>query len=96
MSKNILILGARGTIGAMVFRQLSGDGNLITSGTCFSSAQKNTSPLIRFSVEFPNDICPILEQVRPDIVISSLRGDFDKQLMTHEYAAKYLMANNGK
>ena len=96
MIKSILILGASGTVGATVFKQLSCDENLKTVGTYFSSMRENTSSLIRFSVEFPNDICSVLKQVRPDIVISSLRGDFDKQLITHEKVAKYLMANNGR
>ena len=96
MIKNILILGASGTVGTVVFKQLSYDENLKTVGTYFSTVQENTSSLIHFSVEFPNDICSILKQVRPDIVISSLRGDFDKQLITHENVAKYLMANGGR
>lgn len=96
MIKNILILGASGTVGSVVFKQLSCDENLKTFGTYLSAMQENTSSLTRFSVEFPNDICSILKQVRPDIVISSLRGDFDKQLITHENVAKYLMANNGR
>ena len=96
MIKNILILGASGTVGSVVFKQLSRDENLKIFGTYFSAMQENTSSLTRFSVEFPNDICSILKQVRPDIVISSLRGDFDKQLITHENVAKYLMANSGR
>ena len=96
MNKNILILGASGTVGTAVFKQLSCDENIKTIGTYFSTMQENTSSWIHFSVEFPNDICSILKQVRPDIVISSLRGDFDKQLITHENVAKYLMANSGR
>ena len=96
MVKNILILGASGTVGSVVFKQLSCDENLKTVGTYFSAMQESTSSMIHFSVELPNDICSILKQVQPDIVISSLRGDFDKQLITHENVAKYLMANSGR
>lgn len=96
MIKNILILGASGTVGTAVFKQLSRDENLKITGTYFSAMQENTSSMMRFSVEFPGDIRSILKQVQPDIVISSLRGDYEKQLMTHENAAKYLMANGGR
>lgn len=96
MVNTVLILGASGTVGAAVFRQLSCCGDMKVFGTYFSSAQENTPSMIRFSAEFPEDICSVLEQVRPDIVISSLRGDFEKQLITHEITAKYLMDNNGK
>ena len=96
MDKTVLILGASGTVGAAVFRQLSRRKDMKVFGTYFSSAQEDTPSMIRFSVESPDDICFVLEQVRPDIVVSSLRGDFEKQLAAHEITAKYLMENNGK
>lgn len=96
MVKNILVLGASGTVGAAVFKLFSRDKNFNTVGTYFSSAQGEASPFIQFSVEFPNDIFSILKQVRPDVVISSLRGDFDKQLTTHANIANYLMSNSGR
>lgn len=96
MVKSILVLGASGTVGTAVFKLLSRDKNLKTIGTYFSANQEDTPSLIRFSVAFPNDINSILKQVHPDVVISSLRGDFDKQLITHENRAKYLMTNNGR
>ena len=96
MIKNILLLGASGTVGTAVFKLFSCNKNFNTVGTYFSAVQGKTSSFIHFSVEFPNDICSILKQVRPDIVISSLRGDFDKQLITHENIAKYLTANGGR
>ena len=83
-------------MGAAVFKQLSRCKDMKVFGTYFSSVQENTTSMIRFSVEFPDDICSVLEQVNPDIVISSLRGDFEKQLITHENTAKYLTANNGR
>lgn len=75
MIKNILLLGASGTVGTAVFKLFSCDKNFNTVGTYFSAKQDNTSSLIRFSVELPNDIHSILKQVCPDVVISSLRGD---------------------
>ncbi|MCM1258505.1 MAG: sugar nucleotide-binding protein [Roseburia sp.] len=96
MTKRILILGASGTIGASLFRHLSCNKNFTVTGTYFSAAKANSPSMIRFSVESPGDICSILKQVQPDLVISALRGDFDKQLITHENTAKYLAANNRK
>lgn len=96
MSKRILILGASGTVGLTVFNRLSQEEDQKIFGTYFSAAPKNPETMIRFSVEAPEDIFSVLKQASPDIVISSLRGDFDKQLITHENIAKYLNANNGK
>lgn len=94
--KRILILGASGTVGSAVFRLLSRDKDFKIFGTYFTSAQEDTSAMIRFSVEFPEGIFTVLEQVRPDIVISSLRGEFEKQLAVHRYIAEYLTASGGK
>lgn len=94
--KHVLILGASGTVGSTVFRQLSNDENLKLTGTYYSTMPEDTASMIRFSIESPNEIWSVLEQVRPDIVISALRGDFEKQLAVHENIAEYLMVNNGK
>ncbi len=96
MVKNVLVLGASGTVGTAVFKLLSCEKSLNTKGTYFSSNQENSPSLMRFSVEFPDDINAIVKQVRPDIVVSSLRGDFEKQLITHENIAEYLITNNGR
>lgn len=96
MTKRILILGATGTVGSAVFGQLSCEKEQKIFGTYFSAAPKNPESMIRFSVEASEDIFFVLKQSCPDIVISSLRGDFDKQLITHENIARYLNANNGK
>lgn len=96
MTKTILILGAGGTVGAAVFRQLSRCEDMRVFGTYFSAKGEKEPSMIQFSVEFPDDLCALLKQVQPDVVVSSLRGDFEKQLKTHEIAAKYLADNNGK
>ena len=96
MTKTILILGASGSVGTAVFEWISRCEDMKVFGTYFSANVENDTSMIRFSVESPDDICSVLRQVRPDIVVSSLRGDFEKQLKAHEIAAKYLMNNNGK
>lgn len=96
MTKTILILGASGTVGTTVFKQLSLCEDMKVFGTYFSAMRENDPFMIRFSVESPDDIRSVLRQVRPNVVISSLRGDFEKQLKAHEIAAKYLRNNNGK
>lgn len=96
MQKRILILGATGTVGASIHRQLSSCKDLEIWGTYCSHGQSNASSMIRFSVENPDKIRPVLQKVRPDLVISSLRGDFDRQLTVHKIIADYLSANHGK
>lgn len=75
MKKRILILGATGTVGTAIYRQLSQEKDWEIWGTYCSSKQKDSS-MLRFSVEMPDKIHSLLGQVRPDLVISSLRGKF--------------------
>lgn len=52
--------------------------------------------MVRFSLEQPASICSLLETVRPALVVSALRGDFEKQLAAHALAADYLRERGGK
>lgn len=96
MNKRILILGASGTVGAAIFKGLSRCEDWTVLGTYCSAEPEDTSSMLPFSLEFPQDIRSVLEEVHPDIVVSSLGGPFEKQLIAHEIAADYLMANNGR
>jgi len=96
MAEHTLILGASGTAGAAVFRQLSRCGDWKITGTYCSAKPADASSMLRFSLEPPDGICRVLEAVRPDLVVSALRGDFEKQLAAHAQIAAYLRANRGK
>lgn len=96
MARQILLLGASGTVGSAVFKVLSQDRGLKVSGTCFSRANAASPALLRFSLQEPGGIRPLLERVRPDLVISCLRGSFPHQLSVHEAAADYLADRDGK
>ena len=89
-----MILGASGTIGSAIFRRLSQEKTLRVVGTCFSARQKESPDMIRFSLE--TDILPLLRQVRPDVIVSAMRGDFGEQLSAHETAADCLREHGGK
>lgn len=44
-----------------------------------------------------NILQDILAKIEPEIIISSMRGDFEKQIQLHEIAAQYLLnKKNGK
>lgn len=97
MPKRILILGASGTVGKKLMEYFSGDDAFAVTGTyCSNKTADPRNPMLRFSAERPQDICTILEDVKPDVVISALRGDFEKQLMVHEQAARYLANSDGR
>lgn len=62
------------------------------SGTCRTAGK---SGLLRFDLEKPQSIKPLLEKVCPDTVVSCLRGEFARQLEAHRYAADFLRRRHG-
>jgi len=94
MVKNILILGASGTVGTAVFQMLSRRKELHVFGTCFSAGRQESPSMRRFALGM--ELLPLLRQVRPDVIVSALRGDFGEQLSAHETAADYLKEHGGK
>lgn len=94
MVKNILILGASGTVGTAVFQMLSRRKELHVVGTFFSAGRQESPSMRRFALGM--DLLPLLRQVRPDVIVSALRGDFGEQLSAHETAADYLKEHGGK
>lgn len=96
MMQNVLILGASGTVGRAVFQVLSRDPDLHIVGTYCSADLGGDPSYVRFSLADPEEINAILDAVRPDMVVSALRGDFERQLVAHAWAAEYLAAHGGR
>lgn len=93
--EKVLILGASGTVGTAIYKRLSQYSIFDVYGTYFSS--KPDDPHMRhFSLENPERINDILADIAPDIVISALRGDFEKQIEAHVFLVKYLESNHGR
>lgn len=93
--EKVLILGASGIVGTAIYKRLSQYNEFEVYGTYFSS--KLSDPhMCYFSVENPEQINDILEDIAPDIVISALRGDFKKQIDVHTFTAKYLENHRGR
>lgn len=90
----ILLLGATGFIGRTVFSVLKEGGHEIY-GTCHSKKPEAdfTDCIFPFDVEAPETIASILKSVEPEIIISSLRGDFSCQLSLHKALADYVNQN---
>ncbi|MEM9686252.1 MAG: sugar nucleotide-binding protein [Bacteroidota bacterium] len=84
----ILILGASGFIGNVLYRELR--SYFDTYGTFFTNkSYRNNHHLFNFNVE-TDELEPLLHQIKPNYVISALRGDFDAQLETHMQLVSYI------
>ncbi len=91
----VLILGASGLVGKALVDELNQDFDVY--GTYYSrkidlAADKS----FQFDVDDVNSIKEILKTVKPELVLSCLRGDFTNQLAVHIEVAKYLKDTNGK
>ncbi|MEZ2414794.1 sugar nucleotide-binding protein [Muriicola sp. E247] len=92
-SKKILILGGSGFIGNALYKELCNYYD--TYGTYFSSRNGYKSNQQFFSYDMQeDDVYQLLENVRPNIIISALRGDFAAQIQAHQHIVEYVSKNN--
>ncbi|MGB5435254.1 MAG: sugar nucleotide-binding protein [Maribacter sp.] len=91
--KKILILGGSGFIGNAIYRELR--SYFDTYGTYNASRRsfEDNQQFFKFDIEV-DDIFPLLEKVRPQIVISALRGNFASQVQTHQHLVEYVAQND--
>ncbi|WP_185907833.1 sugar nucleotide-binding protein [Psychrobacillus soli] len=87
--KKILILGASGLVGKAIAKECLNDFDVY--GTYFSS-KTNLPDEKQFQLNIQDEkiLRDILNLVQPDIIVSTLRGDFDEQLKFHRVLAEEL------
>ncbi len=91
----VLILGAGGLAGSAIMKALQAAGYSV-SGTCRTPREDCGPPaLLHFDLDEPQSIVPLLDDVRPDVVVSCLRGDFTHQLDAHRLLADFLRQHPG-
>lgn len=87
--KKLLILGASGLVGKAIAKECLDVFDVY--GTYFSSETNLTDDKqFQLNIEDEETIREILNVVQPDIVVSSLRGDYDDQLKFHRNLAEEL------
>ena len=93
VNKKILILGASGFLGNSIYKELC--NYFDTYGTYCSSRRsfQDNQQFFRYDMT-EDDIFGILEQVRPQIIISAVRGNFAAQIQAHQHIVEYLMQND--
>jgi len=84
----ILILGVSGFLGGAIYRELH--PYFQTFGTYRTSCISHEKNKHFYQYDFEeDDVFEILNQVKPSIIISSLRGDFSAQLTAHKHLYEY-------
>src|SRR5690606_28747028 len=92
--KKILILGGSGFVGNAIYRDLC--PYFDTYGTYFSQRSfGDNKQFFRYDLE-EDDVYGVLERVRPQVIVSALRGNFDAQVQAHQHLMEYLSRNRAK
>lgn len=93
----VLVLGGSGLVGKAIISEISKCKEFQIYGTYFESPiQLNENRSFKFNVENSDKINSILDSVKPQSVISCLRGDYDKQLIVHTKIAEFLKKIDGR
>ena len=92
----ILILGASGSIGGEIYNRLSNIYDVY--GTFYENKPGGVDDnrFIKYSIADLACLEKILDEVKPDLVISSLTGIFDQQLIVHNQIATLLKETSGR
>tara|TARA_B100001778_G_scaffold60113_1_gene46755 strand:+ start:258 stop:1079 length:822 start_codon:yes stop_codon:yes gene_type:complete len=90
----ILILGGSGFIGNKLYRELN---KFYKTFSTYNNNTKNkeNSHFYYFRMEELN-INILLNKIKPNIIISCLRGDFELQVLTHREICNYVKSSNCK
>lgn len=92
---NILVLGKSGMIGNAIFQNFS--AGCTVRGTYRSHIPETSgSRDFHFDVSDKNELALLLEEAKPDVVVSSLRGSFPDQENRHKELAEYLLKTGGR
>ncbi|WP_019670043.1 sugar nucleotide-binding protein [Eudoraea adriatica] len=91
--KKILILGGSGFIGNAIYKELCNYFDTYATYCSSGSSFEENKQFIRYDM-LEDDIYQLLEQIRPQIIISALRGNFGAQIQAHQHMAEYLIKND--
>ena len=91
----ILILGASGFLGSAIYKELCSYFKTFGTYNFNNIAFEQNNHFFQFNFE-EDDIFEILEITKPSIIISSLRGDFSKQVLLHQHLSEYIFTNKTK
>lgn len=91
MKEKILLLGANGLVGRAVAAALREDYQIIPAAGHSTPEGGYCLP-----VEEPGRLAEVLDREAPEIVISSIRGDFGQQMAFHEALAEGLAVSGAR
>jgi len=91
----ILILGASGFLGGSIYKELCSYFRTFGTYNTPNKALGKNKHFFQYNIE-EDDVYEILDIIKPTIIISSLRGDFSKQVLVHQHITEYVFRNKVK
>ena len=92
-SKKVLILGGSGFLGNAIYKELCNYFNTYATFCSARRAFEDNKQFLKYDMQ-EDDIVQLLEQVKPNIVISALRGSFAAQIQAHQHMMEYTNKND--
>jgi dTDP-4-dehydrorhamnose reductase len=93
--QRIVILGASGFIGNSIYKELCSYFKTFGSYHTNSKEFKRNQQFFEYDHE-QDDIYEILEALKPNVIISALRGNFTTQIIAHQHIIEYIKTNKCK
>lgn len=91
----ILILGASGFIGNALYKELCPYFKTFGTYSTDNKTLAKNKHFFQYNIE-EDDIYDILEAIKPSIIISSLRGNFNAQILAHQHLTEYVKEHSCK
>lgn len=94
-AKKILILGGSGFLGNAIYKELC--NYFDTYGTYFTTRRtfENNQQFFRYDMQ-EDDVFELVDKVRPQLIISALRGNFAAQVQAHKHLVEYISKRDCK
>lgn len=88
-----MILGGSGFLGNAIYKELC--NYFDTYATYFSARRsfEGNQQFLKYDMQ-EDDIFQLLEKVRPQYIISAVRGNFAAQILAHQHIVEYLAQND--
>ena len=91
--QRIVILGASGFIGNAIYKELCSYFKTFGSYCTNTKPYKENQQFFQYNHE-QDDIYEILKTLKPNVVISALRGNFNSQILAHQHISEYIRLHN--
>ena len=89
LSKKILILGGSGFLGNALYKELY---NYYDTYATYNSARRtfeSNQKFFKYDIQ-EDDVVQLLEKIKPQYIISAIRGNFAAQIQAHQHIVEYL------